>query len=103
MLSHGIKECPDGHANALQSNGEFQYGAWLRGEPMRRGFKVDHSSGMEGGFEEEGDTGNRPETEKRYANELRVAGCVGSPHVPKLADRGDDSPTWVKTNMPSPK
>ena len=103
MLSHGIKECPDGHANALQSNGEFQYGAWLRGEPMRRGFKVEHSSGMEGGFEEGGDTGKRLEMEKRYATELRVAGCVGSPHVPRLADRGDDSPTWVKTNLPSPK
>lgn len=28
---------------------------------------------------------------------------VGSFHAPRLADRGDNSPTWVETNLTSPK
>lgn len=64
MLNHGIKDCPNSFANALQNNGELQYGAWLRGEPMRRGNKEAYRPGMEGGLEGGGVTSTRSEVEK---------------------------------------
>lgn len=63
MLSHGIKECPEGTANAYQNAEEFQYGAWMRGEPIRRGNKESNSPGMERGPEGGGATRTRSETE----------------------------------------
>lgn len=71
LLSHGIKECPGSSANALQNNGELQYGAWLRGEPMRRGIKEVHSLGIGGGLEGGGVTGTRPKVEKSLHTEPR--------------------------------
>lgn len=103
LLSHGIKECPGSFANALQNNGELQYGAWLRGEPMRRGVKEVHSSGIGGGLEGGVVTRTRPKVEKSLHTEPREASVVGSFHAPRLADRGDNSPTWVETNLTSPK
>ena len=93
LLSHGIKECPGSSANALQNNGELQYGAWLRGEPMRRGVKEVHSSGIGGGLEGGVVTRTRPKVEKSLHTEPREASVVGSFHAPRLADKGDNSPT----------
>ncbi|KAK7824330.1 hypothetical protein CFP56_034553 [Quercus suber] len=93
MLSHGIKECLEGPANALQNAGKLQYGAWMRGEPMRRGNKENHSPNMDGGLEGGGITETRSEAENSSYTELRGASVVGSLHAPRLADRGDDSPT----------
>ena len=36
MLSHGLKDCPEGKGEALPETSALQYGAWLRGEVPRR-------------------------------------------------------------------
>nr|POF06363.1 hypothetical protein CFP56_59426 [Quercus suber] len=59
-------------AKALQNNGELQYGAWLRGEPMRRGNKDLLRLGKEGGLEGGGVTRARSEMEKTYLAETEV-------------------------------
>nr|POE67627.1 hypothetical protein CFP56_26850 [Quercus suber] len=74
--SHGIKECLEGPANALQNAGKLQYGAWMRGEPMRRGNKENHSPNMDGGLEGGGITETRSEAENSSYTELRGASVV---------------------------
>ena len=48
MLSHALKDCPNSYENPQQKNGDLQYVAWLRGEPIRVGFKDPPKLGMEG-------------------------------------------------------
>ena len=70
---------------------------------MRRGVKEVHSSGIGGGLEGGVVTRTRPKVEKSLHTKPREASVVGSFHAPRLADRGDNSPTWVETNLTSPK
>ncbi|KAK7860902.1 hypothetical protein CFP56_029110 [Quercus suber] len=72
ILNHGLKDCYNSPAKALQNNGELQYGAWLRGEPMRRGNKDLLRLGKEGGLEGGGVTRARSEMEKTYLAETEV-------------------------------
>ena len=37
MLSHGLRDCPEGKVEALPEISALQYGAWLRGEVSRFG------------------------------------------------------------------
>ena len=48
MLSHALKYFSSSSKNPQQKNGDLQYGAWLRGEPIRIGFKDLPKLGMEG-------------------------------------------------------
>ena len=98
LLSHGLKDCQNSSTIVLQNNGELQYGAWLRGEPVRRGNRDLLKPGMEGGVERRGGIGARLKMEKTYPAESKV---VGSTHVPRLDDRGDASPTWDETKVAS--
>ena len=98
LLSHGLKDCQNSSTIVLQNNGELQYGAWLRGEPVRRGNRDLLKPGMEGGVEGRGGIGARLKMEKTYPAESKV---VGSTHVPRLDDRGDASPTWDETKVAS--
>ena len=101
LLSHSLKDCQDNSANILHNKGELQYGAWLRGEPMRRGNRDFLSSSMEGGVVGEGDTGVRSKKERTQPAETDAVGEVGNTHVPRLEARGDDSLTWDETKMAS--
>ena len=52
MLDHAIKEClVRPLENGLAEEGNLQYGAWLRGEPIRMSLKDPYKYGMEGGHE----------------------------------------------------
>ena len=40
LLSHSLKECSEGRTpGEKEGESQLQYGAWLRGEPLRRGGK----------------------------------------------------------------
>ena len=70
---------------------------------MRRGNNEVYKPSMEGGLGGGGVTGTRMEAEENFHMELGGASVVGRSHAPRLADRGDGSPTWVETNLTCPK
>lgn len=51
MLSHILKDCPKISKNVQLVDDCQQYGAWLRGEPIRMSLKDPYKYGMEGGHE----------------------------------------------------
>lgn len=89
MLSHALKDCPSSSKNPQQKNGDLQYGACIRGEPIRRGFKDSFKLGM--GSEDEGRSWVAGERMKEGAVKI----CVvrekeggDRDHVPRLDTRG---------------
>ena len=104
MLCHALKDCPSSYENPQQKNGDLQYVAWLRGEPIRVGFKDPPKPSMEG----EGGGRNRAARvrSEKGAEQPRVArekSVVGGDHVPRLTIRSDASPTQVETKQHSLK
>ena len=101
LLSHSLKECQDSSASVIQNKGELQYGAWMRGEPMRRGNRDFLNTGMEGGVAGGGDTGDRSEKERPQPAGTGAVGEASNTHVPRIEARGDDSLTWDETKVAS--
>ena len=54
MLSHGLRDCPEGKVEALSELPALQYGAWLRGEVLRRGGGDPSKFGTEEGWSTKG-------------------------------------------------
>nr|POE81313.1 hypothetical protein CFP56_61780 [Quercus suber] len=68
----------------FQNNGELQYGAWLRGEPMRRGNRDFLSPGMDGGVDGRGAAGGRREGENSHPTVTEGADVDGCSQVHRL-------------------
>nr|POF17275.1 uncharacterized protein CFP56_18387 [Quercus suber] len=103
LLSHGLKDCKNNSEFVVQNKGELQYGAWLRGEPMRKGNREFFSPGMEGGFEGRGAAGVRSERVNPHFTEFEGVGVAGNSQVPRIEDRGDASQLWDETISGSPR
>lgn len=54
MLSHGMKDCPEGRVEVLLELPVLQYGVWLRGEVSRRGGRDLVKLGTEDGWDAKG-------------------------------------------------
>nr|POE99197.1 hypothetical protein CFP56_73272 [Quercus suber] len=103
MSPHGLKDCKNNSEFVVQNKGELQYGAWLRGEPMRRGSRDFLSPSMEGGSEGRGATRVRLERVNIHPTEFEGVSAVGNSQVPWIEDRGDASSTWDEANLGSPR
>ena len=103
MHSHVLKDYPSSSKNPQQKNGDLQYGAWLRGDPIRRGFKDSFKPGT--GVEDEGRSWVAAERTKVRVMQIHVVkekeGC-GEDHVPRLDSRGDARPAWEEAKHVSP-
>ncbi|XP_075665231.1 uncharacterized protein LOC142634866 [Castanea sativa] len=84
FLDHSLKECRDGQPDSnKEGEGQLQYGAWLRGEPMRRGRQEGSAQGTRRDMGESSklEVGIPPSTtEQRYSTRERTEG--GKSHVP---------------------
>ncbi|KAL0000561.1 hypothetical protein SO802_014342 [Lithocarpus litseifolius] len=92
LLSHALKDCLNSSEIPQQKISDLQY-AWLRGEPIRRGFKDLTRSGMEKeGDERSWEGGVRLEK----PSEARKKTVGGKEHVPRLTSRDGDNLTWIE-------
>ena len=126
LLSHSLKECSEGRIpGENEGDSQLQYGAWLRGEPLRRGGKevviqgirrntADHTKSAEGGpavqpeqrdtakgKKEEGSTPVNDMTSQGCSYPLRDVGAVtSSKHVSeKLHEEGKAKETEKKIEV----
>ena len=100
LLSYALKNCLNSFEIPQQKINDLQYRAWLRGEPIRRGFKDLTEPSMESeGDERSWAAGFRPEKGVEKPNEAREKTMVGEEHVPRLTSRDGDSLTWVEAKQ----
>ena len=100
MLSHGLRDCPEGKVEALSELPALQYGAWLRGEVLRRGGGDPSKFGTEEGWSIKGGPikdvwGGGGEKDKTLHAPGRSLGQgkISDPALPRMeaSERGDET------------
>ena len=94
-LDHGVKECKESAGTENRAGGEeMQYGAWLRGEPGRRGGRDQGNMGEENGREGRPYNG-APIGKKHGGDTVRIQGEeeMGDTHVTGQNHHQGDAPS----------
>lgn len=105
LLSHALKNCPKiGECNKLGENGEFQYGAWLRGEIIWKSGHDSTKSGMERGVgNRQWGTGAESEQRSELVPARGALKEVGKDHVLVLTNMENSSLTRREPNVGASK